>query len=37
MKISLDKIDPLAKVVTIRDAVHAEAKLIEENYRPDHE
>ena len=36
-KLSLEKIDRLVKVVNeFRDAVHREAKLIEENYRPDH-
>ena len=36
-KRSIEKIDRLVKVVNdFRDAVHREAKLIEENYRPDH-
>lgn len=35
-KRSLEKIDRLFKVVSeFREAVHREAKLIEENYRPD--
>lgn len=35
-KLSLDKIDRLLKVVNeFREAVHREAKLIEENYRTD--
>ena len=35
-KMSLDKIDRIVKVVNeFREAIHSEAKLIKENYRPD--